>query len=161
MPRTLTALALLAAPLLADDPKGPAPVRLIQVSSGKALSVEPPPENEDLGGRAVVVQADPMDPAQEWKIEPAGKAFKLVNRKTGQVLDVSDESTDPGAPIIQWEDNGFDNQRWNWVGDGAERRLRSKSSGLVADTDKDGKLVQRKADKNAKSQLWKVVPVGK
>ena len=83
------------------------------------------------------------------------------NRKTGQVLDVSDESKDVGAPVIQWEDNGFDNQRWSWVGKGAERRLKSKSSGLVADTDKDGKLVQRKADEAAKTQLWKVVPVGK
>ncbi|HJZ54848.1 MAG TPA: hypothetical protein VKE74_07805 [Gemmataceae bacterium] len=43
-----------------------------------------------------------------------------------------------------------------WVGDGEQRRLKSKSSGLVLDIDADAKVIQKKGDDKAKGQLWKV-----
>lgn len=166
MPRTLVAAVALALPLAAtDDPaakcKEAGHVRLVQVSSGKALSVEPAGDDQvEQGNRAVVVRYDPKDHAQQWKFEPVGTSFKVVNRKTGLVLDVSEESKAEGGAVVQWEDNGFDNQRWGWAGDGTDRRLTARHSGLAADTDRDGKLVQRTADPGSRSQLWKVVPVG-
>jgi hypothetical protein len=39
------------------------------------------------------------------------------------------------------------------------RRLNVKLSGLVLDTDDEGKVVQRQADDKAKSQLWQVAEV--
>src|SRR6185295_11533580 len=49
------------------------------------------------------------------------------------------------------------NQRWSWDGDGKERRLKSKLSGLVLDVATDGSIVQRRADPKSKNQLWRVV----
>jgi hypothetical protein len=77
------------------------------------------------------------------------------------VLDVFEASGDEDAAIIQYdgktEDN--DNQRWSWLGEGAERRLKSKSSELVLDVDGEGRVVQKKVDDKSKKQLWKLVEV--
>ena len=104
---------------------------------------------------------DEKNEARQWKLEKDGDHLKLVNRKSGKVLDVYGESKDEGGAIIIWDDKseGTDNQRWSWEGDGKDRRLKSKSSGLVLDVDADGKVVQQKADAKAKGQLWRVVEV--
>jgi hypothetical protein len=135
-------------------------VKLVNADSGKVLSVEN--DSTEAEARAVLAK-DGDSESQQWKLEKDGDHYKLVNRKSGKVLDVYQESTEEDAPIIQWDDkaDGNDNQRWSWVGDGKERRLKSKSSGLVLDVDKEGKIVQRKADDKAKSQLWQVVEVKK
>jgi Ricin-type beta-trefoil lectin domain-like len=84
-----------------------------------------------------------------------------VNRKSGKVLDVENESTEEGGAIIQWDDKfeGNDNQRWSWEGKGKARRLKSKSSTLVLDVGDEGAIVQRKADDKVKRQLWRVVEI--
>src|SRR5262249_9692844 len=85
---------------------------------------------------------------QQWKFEKDGDYVKIVNRKSGMVLDVYSQSTDEGAAIIQWDDKpvGNENQRWSWVGNGTARRLKSKSSGLVLDVSDEGAVVQRRVD---------------
>ena len=89
------------------------------------------------------------------------KHFSLVNRKSGKVLDVNEDSKEEGAAIIIWDakDEGADNQRWAWVGDGKERQLKSKSSELVLDLDGEGRIVQKKADEKSKKQLWRIEEV--
>ena len=68
-------------------------------------------------------------------------------------------------PIIQYDEKRVenDNQLWSWSGKEEEqeqaRRLKSKLSGLVLDTDDEGKVIQRQADEKAKSQLWQVIEV--
>jgi galactan endo-1,6-beta-galactosidase len=132
-------------------------VKLIQVDSGKALGVA---DDSDEAGARVVLAKDGDGKGLQWKLEKDGDYYKVANRKSGKVLDVSGESTDEGGEIIQWDDktDGNDNQRWAWEGEGKERRLKSKSSGLVLDMD-DDKAVQKKADEKAKTQLWRVVEV--
>jgi hypothetical protein len=155
---TLVALAvceLLAVPAVAA---GAEYVKLVQADTGKVLAVA---DNSDEAGAKAVVAKDDGSKGQQWKFEKDGNHYKLVNRKSGKVLDVEMESTEEGGAIIQWDDklDGNDNQRWSWVGDGKERRLKSKSSGLVLDVGDEGAVVQRKADDKAKGQLWKVVEV--
>lgn len=41
-----------------------------------------------------------------------GNVFAVKNRPDNQVLDVSGDRTDDGAPVIQFSWNGGDNQRW-------------------------------------------------
>jgi len=84
-----------------------------------------------------------------------------VNRKSGKVLDVENESTEEGGAIIQWDDkeDRNDNQRWSWEGKDKARRLKSKSSTLVLDVGDEGSVVQRKADEKVKGQLWRPVDV--
>jgi hypothetical protein len=131
-------------------------VKLVQVETQKVLAVAD--DSDEAGARAVLAK-DGEGKALQWSLEKDGDTYKVVNRKSGKVLDVFEESQDEGAPIIQWDDKpeGNDNQRWSWEGEGKDRRLRSKSSQLVLDVDAEGKVIQRKADEKAKGQLWRVV----
>jgi hypothetical protein len=153
-------LALVAVCFLIAVPRAVAAdakyVKLVNADSGKVLSVED--DSNEAEARAVLAK-DGDSESQQWQLVKDGDHYKLVNRKSNKVLDVAGESIEEEGGIIQWhdKDEGTDNQRWSWVGEGKERRLKSKSSGLVLDVDKEGKIVQRKADDKAKSQLWQVV----
>jgi hypothetical protein len=154
----VAAVCLLAVPrAVAEDAKY---VKLVNADSKKVLSIEN--DSKDAEARAVVVK-DGDSESQQWQLVKDGDHYKLVNRKSGKVLDVFGDSADEETPIIQWDDKdeGNDNQRWTWAGDGKTRQLKSKSSGLVLDVDNDGKIVQRKANDKAKSQLWEVVEIKK
>jgi hypothetical protein len=162
-------IALLSVPLVAADvPLGPDGkpeskcVKLVNADSGKVLALEG--DSEDDSAQAVVSK-DAANPARQWKIQNDGAFLKLVNRKSGKTLDVSDASPDEGGIIIQWGDKtgvdgeSTDNQRWKWQGAGEARRLECKQSGLVLDLDAQGNVIQQKANPNSKTQLWRVVEV--
>jgi hypothetical protein len=151
-------VALVACGLLALPAAGADYVRVVHADTGKVLAVA---EDSEEGGAKVVLAKEDKSRGQQWKLEKDGDYYKLVNRKSGMVLDVTGDSKDEGAALIQWEDKseGFDNQRFAWVGDGKDRRLKAKSSGLVLDIGDEGAVVQKKADEKAKGQLWRVVEV--
>jgi hypothetical protein len=151
----LVAAGFLMAPTLAVA-DGVEYVKLRQAASGKVLSVT---DNSAAAGARVELANDDTAESQQWKLEKDGDHYKLVNRKSGKVLDVYENSKEEGGEIIQWLDNfnGSPNQRWSWVGEGAKRRLKSKLSGLVLDTDDEGKAIQRKIDEKSKRQLWEVI----
>ena len=158
MSRTILTFAvcgLFAAPAAAADAKY---VKLVHADTGKVLAVA---DNSDEAGAKAVLAKDDGSKAQQWKLEKDGGHYKIVNRKSGKVLDVEGESMDEGGGIIQWDDKseGTDNQRWSWEGKGKDRRLKSKSSSLVLDVGDGGAIIQRKADEKAKGQLWRVVEV--
>jgi hypothetical protein len=159
MSRLLLAVAAftlaLASP--AQDDKAAKYVRLVHADTGKVLAVAD--DSDESGTRTVLAKEDAKNQAQQWKLEKDGQHLKIVNRKSGKVLDVYEDSRDEGTQIIIWDEKpeGFDNQRWAWVGDAKERRLKSKSSELVLDVGADGQVIQKKADDKAKGQLWRVV----
>jgi hypothetical protein len=158
MSRLLIATAaLLAGAAAADEPKY---VKLVQAGTDKVLAVA---DNSEEAGARVVAAKDDGGEAQQWRVVGDGDFLKLVNRKSGKVLDVFEASADEGAAVIVWEEKSDDNanQRWSWEGTGKGRRLKSKSSGHVLDLDPDGKAVQKKADDAAKGQLWEAVEVKK
>ena len=133
-------------------------VKIVNVNTGKVLALV---DDSEEGGARANLAKDEANPARQWKLEKDGEQLKIVNRKTGKVLDVNEASKDEGGEIIPWdektEDN--DNQRWSWDGSGEERRLKSKNSGMVLDVNSDGRVIQKKSDEKAKSQLWRVVDV--
>lgn len=135
-------------------------VKLVHVESKKVLSVA---DKSEEPGAKIVLAKDNGGDVQQWKLEKDGDHLKIVNRKTGKVLDVFEASVDEDAAIIQWDEKGEDNanQRWSWDGDAKakERRLKSKSSSYFLSVDKEGNAIQKKADKDAKGQLWEVVEV--
>jgi hypothetical protein len=133
-------------------------VKIVNVSTGKVLALVD--DSDEAGARATLAK-DEANPARQWKLEKDGDQLKIVNRKTGKVVDVNENSKDEGGEIIQWDDKteDNDNQRWNWDGTGDERRLKSKNSGLVLDVNTEGKVIQKKSDEKAKSQLWRIVDV--
>lgn len=153
----LTASLAFSAPVFADDDAKV--VRLVNVETGKVLAVTD--DSEEAGARTVLAKADPSNKAQQWEVKKDKKVFSLVNVKSGKVLDVNEASTDEGAAIIIWDakDEDFDNQRWSWEEKDKERRIVSKSSGLVLDVDDEGRIIQKKSDEKAKKQLWKIEKV--
>ena len=126
--------------------------------TGKVLAVA---DNSDDAGAKAVLAKDDGSKGQQWKLEKDGGHYKIVNRKSGKVLDVYEESKDEGTQLILWDDKseGNDNQRWSWVGKDKARRLKSKSSMLVLDVGNEGAIIQRKTDEKAKGQLWRVVEI--
>jgi hypothetical protein len=150
----VVACGLLAAASFAEEKF----VKLVHSSSGKVLSVA---DNSEEAGAKATVAKDDGTKSQQWKLEKDGDHYKIVNRKSGKVLDVESESLEDGGSIIQWDDKaeGNNNQRWSWEGSDKERRLKSKSSSLVLDVADDATVIQKKADDKAKGQLWRVEEV--
>ena len=151
---------VIACGLLGASPaaEGTKYVKLVHVETGKVLAIA---DNSEESEAKAVVAKDDGSKAQQWKFEKDGAYYKIINRNSGKVLDVQDESTEEGGAIIQWDDksDGNDNQRWSWEGKDEARRLKSKSSNLVLDVGEDGAVVQRKANAKAKRQLWRVVDI--
>ncbi|WP_328432669.1 MULTISPECIES: alpha-L-fucosidase [unclassified Streptomyces] len=88
--------------------------------------------------------------------------FRLVNRKSGKVLDVSGASTVDGGAVIQWPSSGGTNQQWKLLpnADGS-LQLSNVRSGKVLQSpggsaQGDG-LNQWTAD-GGDNQSWKLVP---
>ncbi|MEV6210690.1 alpha-L-fucosidase [Kitasatospora sp. NPDC051914] len=88
--------------------------------------------------------------------------FRLVNRKSGKVMDVSDASTADGAVVIQWPWTGGTNQQWKLLpnSDGSYR-LSNVKSGKVLDSPgssaQGANLDQWTAD-TGDNQSWQLVP---
>ena len=144
---------------LAEDAKEEKIVKLVHVESGKAVA---PDGSEDDATKIVVVKEE-AKPGQEWMLVKDGEFVKVVHKSCKKVLDVEGASGDEGASIILYGDKGEDNdnQRFSWVGEGGERRLKCKGSGMVLSVTDDGKVVQVKLDDKDKKQLWKTVEVKK
>ena len=92
-------------------------------------------------------------------------AFRVVNRRSGKVLDVSGASTGDGADVIHWPWNGGANQQWSLrPGYDGSFRLRNVHSGKVLDNPgasrTDGQPMDQWADTDSPNQWWKLVPAG-
>lgn len=88
--------------------------------------------------------------------------YKLVNRNSGKVLDVSDSSTADGAAVIQWPWNGGVNQEWNLVpnGDGSYRLVNGRSGKVLESPggSAEGASLDQRADTGGGNQWWQLVP---
>jgi serine/threonine protein kinase/WD40 repeat protein len=139
-------------------------VKLVHVATGRVLAVQH--DSADPAARIIVAE-DEDNKARQWIFDQDGDDFSVVNRQSGMLLDVYGMLKDDGAAIIQYDEKPVDNdnQIWSWSGneEGPEkaRRLKNKSSGLVLDMDDKGKAIQRRANDQAKTQLWQVIEVPK
>ncbi|TDT98224.1 parallel beta helix pectate lyase-like protein [Streptomyces sp. 846.5] len=94
---------------------------------------------------------------------PSTNAFyKLLNKNSGKVIDVSGGSTSAGANLIQWNDTAEQNQHWRWVavGDGSYEIV-NQNSGLLLDvtggSTADGATIIQQSGSNSASQHWTLV----
>ncbi|MCX4862863.1 RICIN domain-containing protein [Streptomyces sp. NBC_00257] len=91
--------------------------------------------------------------------------FRVVNRASGRVLDVADESTGNGASVIQWPWSGRSNQQWRLLPnhDGSFR-LSNVNSGKVLDnpgtSSAPGHALDQWTDTDSPNQWWKLEPSG-
>ncbi|MER7689693.1 alpha-L-fucosidase [Streptomyces sp. NPDC097610] len=87
---------------------------------------------------------------------------RLVNRKSGKVLEVGNGATADGAAVDQWPWNGGTNQQWKLLpnADGSYR-LSNVRSGKVLDSpdaSAQGAGLDQWADDGGDNQSWKLVP---
>lgn len=91
---------------------------------------------------------------------PSTGIVRLVNRRSGKVLDVYGGSTAEGAAAVQWPWTGGTNQQWRMLqnSDGSFR-LSSVSSGkvLTSPNTNQGTALVQAADTNAANQRWRLV----
>lgn len=95
----------------------------------------------------------------------AGAYYKLINRASGKALDVYQNNLQDGAQVVQWADNGGQNQHWHVtdVG-GGYRTLFNRNSGRVlaipsASTSNGTDAIQWVENYGA-DQQWQLVPAG-
>ncbi|MFF6780460.1 RICIN domain-containing protein [Streptomyces sp. NPDC012510] len=90
--------------------------------------------------------------------------FKLVNRRSGKVLDVAGAGTANGAKIIQYASSGATNQQWRFLpnADGTFR-IAARHSGLLLESpggSAQGGRLDQWQDTNSDNQRWKLVDAG-
>ncbi|MDX2600796.1 alpha-L-fucosidase [Streptomyces caniscabiei] len=88
--------------------------------------------------------------------------FRVVNRKSGKVLDVNGASSADGATLIQWPSTGGTNQQWKLLPntDGSYR-LSNVRSGKVLNSPSSsaqGAGLDQSSDTDSDNQWWKLVP---
>ncbi|QGQ96573.1 hypothetical protein EHS13_17655 [Paenibacillus psychroresistens] len=91
--------------------------------------------------------------------------YKITNRNSGIVLDVSGQSTSNGGNVIQWTDNGGANQRWNLIDAGggyytivnvnSQKLLEISGSSLT-----DGGDAIQWSSTSGTNQQWQIVDAG-
>lgn len=97
--------------------------------------------DDNFSGGTKVVTGDTSWIGNDWndktssiKVEKA--IYKIVNKHSGKVLDVSGGNTNDGANVQQWDDNGTNAQRWYvTMNSDSSFIIYSKLNGKVLDVD--------------------------
>ncbi len=94
-----------------------------------------------------------------------GVAYTVVNRRSGKLLDVYQESTADGGKVVQWSATGGTNQRWTvQTASGNYLKLVNGASGKLLDVDggrtTEGLQLQQWADNGGTNQQWQIKPTG-
>jgi O-glycosyl hydrolase len=112
---------------------------------------------------AAYIPADRADVINSEPVLGTG-IYEIVNRNSGELLDVSQSSKSAGAEVIQWPDYGSDSQHWKLVSvGGGYYNLINVNSGLYLDvtgsSKSQGTLLTQSARSKGKSQQWQPVYV--
>lgn len=95
----------------------------------------------------------------------SGATYTITNRASGLLAEVTGASTDPGADVIQWSDNGGAHQRWviSDVGSGYYNIINARSGNALEiyewSTSNGGDAVQY-TDFNGNNQHWRFIDLG-
>ncbi|MFD0670908.1 RICIN domain-containing protein [Cohnella sp. GCM10027633] len=91
--------------------------------------------------------------------------YELVNRKSGNVLNIRSGSTATGADAEQWDDNNASSQRWQFVDAGSGYyKIKNVGSGLLLGLTNgsatDGTIIEQWTDGGWTNQHWQLVDAG-
>jgi endoglucanase len=95
----------------------------------------------------------------------SGTFYKILNRNSGDALDINGQSTTAGASAIQWAYWGGNNQQWSFTSQGnGYFNLINRNSSLLLDvngasTANGATVVQWTANGGA-NQKWQVIDIG-
>ncbi|SEP51043.1 MGH1-like glycoside hydrolase domain-containing protein [Amycolatopsis saalfeldensis] len=101
---------------------------------------------------------------QEFEVYSA-PVFQLANVNSGLLMGVSDMSTQDGAPVVQFQDNGTRDHLWQLVpAGGGQYKIRNGNSGLVLGVDgmstQDSAAVVQYHDTGTPDHLWTLIDAG-
>ena len=110
----------------------------------------------------IIQSANTPAASRRWRFLGLGNGdYKVVNASSGFALDVSQSSVLPGGVLIQYSDNGGDNQIWHLTrAGGGAYTLVNRRSGLALAAPENAvgtRLTQQTADGSAR-QLWRLEP---
>lgn len=138
-----------------------------RIRSGGAIALVGEGSKLALGGAAkghsaALVEFSGADD-QLWHLDPLGGDdegfFRIRNRASGLVLDVSGSSKEKGGKVILWTPHAGHNQQWRvqWMAEGWFR-IRARHSGLVLDVKGNakspGSVVHQWSFHSGESQRW-------
>lgn len=63
----------------------------------------------------------------------SGAYYRFLNINSGDAMDVNGASTVSGASVIQWPQNGGNNQQWTITANGSYYKITNRNSGYVLD----------------------------
>ena len=93
-----------------------------------------------------------------------GTYYKLINRNSGEALDISGASTANGGVAIQWPYDSGANQQWQEVSINGGYKLVNRNSNLVLDdpgyTKTTGTQIDQWSDTSGNNQWWNLVSAG-
>ncbi|MFA5045002.1 MAG: CotH kinase family protein [Paludibacter sp.] len=87
--------------------------------------------------------------------------YMIMNKKTNNVIDVTDESVEPNAGLILWEPESDEGQLWqiNSLGNDLYRIINKRSMLAMAGNGKGNSLIQVAINDYDNAQKWKIIPV--
>lgn len=94
-----------------------------------------------------------------------GVNYKIINRNSGKLLDVSGSSVSEGGNVIQWGLTGGSNQQWSFIdAGGGYYKIVNRNSGKLLEimnssVDNGGDAVQG-TDGGGNSQKWRFIDIG-
>ncbi|WP_034847137.1 RICIN domain-containing protein [Ruminiclostridium josui] len=94
-----------------------------------------------------------------------GVNYKIINRNSGKLLDVSGASVADGGNVIQWGLTGGTNQQWSFAdAGGGYYKIVNRNSGklleiLNSSTENGGDAIQG-TDSGSDSQKWRLIDIG-
>lgn len=96
---------------------------------------------------------------EQWGlIGEGGGNYRIVNRRSGLVLDVSQASTESGAAVISYSYSGGANQQWQLqpIANGLYK-IANRNSKLLLSFAPDGRALIQKSDGGGAEQQWRIV----
>jgi hypothetical protein len=131
--------------------------RLTNAAGGKQLAIA----GEGTNAVPAVSPGPGAGPRGQWSLIGQGNGvYKIANRGSGLVLDVAQASTEPGARVIQYADNGGENQLWTLKRIHGDRyEIVNRRSGLALSVTGEA-LTQQKED-GTEAQQWRLRPASR
>ncbi|MDQ7905726.1 RICIN domain-containing protein [Phytohabitans sp. ZYX-F-186] len=144
------------------SPAGPTRYKLLNVHSGKAMTV---PNRSKSPNEIIVQQPDNGDPGQRWLlVKERDGTVRVKSAYNGMVLSPLDGSTEPYAFVAQVPDASSPATRWRLedIGGGLYQ-FHNTGSGLLLAlqymVDTDGTRLFQHPDNGTVDHLWRLVPV--
>ena len=132
---------------------------LVNKNSGMLLSVDGP---ADENSSDLVQNEAGTASGEVWRFNYDGAGyFGIANAAGDKVIDVPDESTEPGVHVHLWDDNGGDHQVWRLIDIGnGEYRVMNKKSGLVLGVSgasaEAAATIEQQDDSGGDEQIWSI-----